>query len=348
MKIIIMKKTLLFAALSMAFAGNSQSLTQANEPAIGANVTMYVCDSLDAYAATQGAGVTWDYSMLIGLSGQTRVIGVDAPASTTNAASFTSSTFAISAGSLLTSYYTSTATERMSQGFVFNEPTLGDVVATFDVNEAKAMDYPFSNGSSLSDDFAGQIDFVFSGFPQTSAVTGTIYASVDGQGTLMLPGATTLTDVIRYKTIDTTYANVVVLGDIEIIRNQYEYYDILNTSLPVFTHTTLIAQNLGSTTPISAQTLVLSSIVADEFLNVSEVNTFDFEVYPNPATTEITVNGEFSSNAIATIYDQSGRVITTSAVSNGSSLNISSLDAGIYIVSIQDNGAISTTNLVKK
>lgn len=343
-----MKKTLLFAALTIAFAGNSQSLTQANEAAIGANVTMYVCDSLDAYASTQGAGVTWDYSGVIGLSGQTRVIGVDDPSTTTNAASFPTSTFAISAGTLLSSYYTSTATERMSQGFVFNEPTLGDVVATFDVDEAKAMDYPFSNGSSLVDDFEGEINFTFSGFPQTSAVTGTIHASIDGQGTLMLPGATTISNVIRYKTIDTTYANVVVLGDIEIIRNQYEYYDIANTSLPVFTHTTLIAQNVGSTTPISAQTLVLSSVEADDFVSLNEANSFEFGVYPNPATNEITLNGDFTSNAVATIYDQSGRIVLSSTITSGSNLNISSLESGIYIVSIQDNGAISTTNIVKK
>lgn len=343
-----MKKTLLFAALAIAFAGNSQSLTQANEAAIGSNVTMYVCDSLDAYASTQGTGVTWDYSIVIGQTGQTRVIGVDNASATTNASSFPTSTFAISAGTLLSSYYTSTATERMSQGFVFNEPTLGDVIATFDVDEAKAMDYPFSNGSSFSDDFEGEINFTFQGFPQTSAVTGTIHASIDGQGTLMLPGATTITDVIRYKTVDTTYANVIVLGDIEIIRNQYEYYDIANSSLPVFTHTTLIAQNVGSTTPISAQTMVLSSVEADDFASLNETNSFELSVYPNPATNEITLNGEFTSNAVATIFDQSGRVILSSEVSNGSNLNISSLESGIYIVSIQDNGAISTTNIVKK
>ncbi|MGB0915405.1 MAG: hypothetical protein ACPGVI_04990, partial [Crocinitomicaceae bacterium] len=312
-----MKKTLLFAALTMAFAGNSQSLTQANEAAIGANVTMHVADSTDAYDAIQGAGVTWDYSNIVSLD-QTRVVGVDDPASTTNAGSFTSSTFAISAGSLLTSYYTSTATERMTQGFVFNEPTLGDVVATFDVDEAKVMDYPFSNGSTLTDDFEGEINFVFSGLPQTSVVTGTIHASIDGQGTLMLPNSTTLTDVIRYKTIDTTYANVIVIGDIEIIRFQYEYYDIANSSLPVFTHSTIIAQSLGATTPLSAQTMVLSSVEPTNFLGLEDVNTFDFNVYPNPANDNVTISGDFSSEAIVSVFDQSGRIVLTESIANGS------------------------------
>ncbi|MEJ6776018.1 MAG: T9SS type A sorting domain-containing protein [Crocinitomicaceae bacterium] len=342
-----MKKTVLFISLMIAFVGKSQSLTQANEAAVGENITMYVCDSIDDYSANQGTGVTWDYSSLIGITGQTRIIGVDNPALTANTLSFPTSTFAISAGSLLASYYTSTSTQRMSQGFVFNEPTLGDVVAKFDMDEARVMDYPFLNGSMLIDDFAGQIDFTLSGLPQTSTLTGTVYASIDGQGTLLLPGSTTITEVIRYKIIDTTYTDIVFLGDIEIIRIQYEYYDITNTSLPIFSHTTLIAQSEGSTTPISTQTLVLSSIETDEFLAVNELNTFKVGVYPNPTGNEIKLNGEFSSNAVATIYDQSARIMISANVSNGSSLNVSSLEAGIYIVKIEDKGENATIRIVK-
>ncbi|MCH2230547.1 MAG: T9SS type A sorting domain-containing protein [Crocinitomicaceae bacterium] len=344
-----MKKTLLFAALSMAFAGNSQSLTQANEAAIGSNVTMYVCDSIDAYSGTQGMGVTWDYSNVIGLTGQTRVIGVDNPASTTNASSFTSSTFAISAGSLLTSYYTSTSSERISQGFVFNEPTLGDVIAQFDIDEAKTMDYPFSNGDSFTDNFSGQIDYVFQGFPQNSPITGTVHASIDGQGTLLLPNSTSLTDVIRYKTIDTTYATIALVGDIEIIRSQYEYYDILNTSLPVFTHSTIIAQSVGSTNPLSAQTMVLSSVEADNFLSINDIDgAFEFSIYPNPSQDVVTLSGEFSSNAVATILDYSGRVILSETVYNGKHLNITSLDSGMYVVRVNDNNSTVSKKLIKK
>lgn len=235
----------------------------------------------------------------------------------------------------------------MSQGFVFNEPTLGDIVAKFDMDEAKVMDYPFSNGSMLIDDFAGQINFTLSDIPQISTLIGTVYASVDGQGTLVLPGSTTIADVIRYKIIDTTYANIIILGDIEIIRIQYEYYDITNTSLPIFSHTTLIAKEGGSTTPISTQTLVLSSIETDEFLAVNELNTFEVCIYPNPIGNEIKLSGDFSSNALATIYDQSARIMISANVSNESSLNISSLEAGIYIVKIQDKGENATIRIVK-
>ncbi|MDG1148331.1 MAG: T9SS type A sorting domain-containing protein [Crocinitomicaceae bacterium] len=343
-----MKITLLLTALAITFAGNSQSLTQSNEAIIGESVTMYVCDSMEAYAATQGTGVSWDYSMIVGLAGQTRVIGVDDPSASTNASSFPSSTFTISAGTSLSSFYTSTATERMSQGFVFNEPNLGEVVAIFNIDEAKVMDYPFSNGSTLTDYFEGQLNFSLSGAPQTSAITGTIHASIDGQGTLMLPGSTTFTDVIRYKTIDTTYANIFLVGDIMILRNQYEYYDLANTSLPVFTHSTLVAQGVGSTTPISSQTLILSSVEADNFLTVNETKNIEFEVYPNPATASVTFQGDFSSNATATIYDQNGRVVTYHALSNGTSLDVSLLESGIYIVQLKDTEAISNTTLVIK
>ena len=341
-----MKIKLLLIALAITFAGNSQSLTQANEAAIGENVTMYVCDSMDAYAATQGTGVVWDYSTLVGITGQTRIIGIHDPSTSINASSFPTSTFEISAGTLFSSFYTSTATERMSQGFVFNGLLLGEVVAIFNVDEAKVMDYPFSNGSTLVDSFEGQLNYALSGTPQTSAITGNIHTSVDGQGTLILPGSTSFTDVIRYKTIDSTYANVFLVGDIVIIRNQYEYYDLANTNLPVFTHTSLVAQGIGSTTPFSSQTRILSSIEADNFLTINEVKTIEFDVYPNPATNEITLHGDFSSNAVATIYDQSGRIISSHILSNGNNLNVSSLEAGIYIVHVQTAGFIAKKTVI--
>jgi hypothetical protein len=330
-----------------SFSVSSQSLTQANEASVGENLIMYVCDSIDDYSNNQGTGVTWDYSSLVGIAGQTRVVSIDDPASTVNTSSFPTSTFAISAGSLLASYYTSTSTQRMSQGFVFSEPTLGDVVVKFDTDEAKVMDYPFSNGSMVTDNFEGQLNFTLSGIPQISALTGTVYSSIDGQGTLVLPGLTTIEDVIRYKIIDTTYTDIIILGGIEIIRIQYEYYDITNTSLPIFSHTTLIAKQTGSSSPISTQTLVLSSIETDEFLAVNKINKLEVSVYPNPTDNEIKLNGNFSPNAIATIYDQSARIMISTNVSNESILNTSSLDTGIYMVKIQDNEETATIKIVK-
>jgi hypothetical protein len=342
-----MKKSILFTVLMASFSVSSQSLTQANEASVGENLIMYVCDSIDDYSNNQGTGVTWDYSNLVGIAGQTRVVSIDDPASTVNTSSFPTSTFAISAGSLLASYYTSTSTQRMSQGFVFSEPTLGDVVVKFDTDEAKVMDYPFSNGSMVTDNFEGQLNFTLSGIPQISALTGTVYSSIDGQGTLVLPGLTTIADVIRYKIIDTTYTDIIILGGIEIIRIQYEYYDITNTSLPIFSHTTLIAKQTGSSSPISTQTLVLSSIETDEFLAVNKINKLEVSVYPNPTDNEIKLNGNFSPNAIATIYDQSAHIMISTNLSNESILNTSSLDTGIYMVKIQDNEETATIKIVK-
>tara|TARA_B110000037_G_scaffold221742_1_gene293810 strand:+ start:3437 stop:4465 length:1029 start_codon:yes stop_codon:yes gene_type:complete len=342
-----MKIILLFTALAIVFTGNAQSLTQANEPTIGEEVTMYVCDTIDPYAANQGTGVSWDYSMIVRLTGQTRVVGAYNPNASTNGALFPTSTFTLSAGTELTSFCTSTSTERMQQGFVFNGPNLGEVIAIFDVDELKLMDYPFSNGSTLTDTLQGQITLSLFGVPQTLPIIGIMHASVDGQGTLTLPGPTTFTDVIRYHSIDTTFIPY-WFGSIELIRNYYEYYDLANTNIPVFTHRTLVTQGQGATTPMNYETEILSSVDPDLFLAVNDVETIEFDIYPNPATNEIILHGDFSSNAVATIYDQSGRTISSHILSNGNNLNVSSLEAGTYIVYVQTADFIAKKTMIIK
>ena len=94
-----------------------------------------------------GSGVTWDYTTLGGYAGEFRDVEVVAAAATTFAADFPTSVSAIKVGTNLTSYYSSTATERSSQGFVFSEPSLGDVIAQFSANEEIVATYPFAFGN---------------------------------------------------------------------------------------------------------------------------------------------------------------------------------------------------------
>lgn len=62
-----------------------------------------------------------------------------------------------------------------------------------------------------------------------------------------------------------------------------------------------------------------------------------FQLYPNPAQNDVTVSFPFSSNII-TIYDLYGREIHHFKIQNGNSavLNVHSLQAGVYVVSIKD------------
>ena len=122
-----MKKILLFATLLSGAAFGQ--MTQANEPAIGTSATMFLCDSnVTNYESMTGSGVNWDYSDINGVFGITKTIDVLDATLTAEADSFPGSTYAINVGGALISYYSSTSTQRVSQGFLYIEPSSPDPI----------------------------------------------------------------------------------------------------------------------------------------------------------------------------------------------------------------------------
>lgn len=344
-----MKKRLFFAAILSTSLVNAQSLTDLNEPTIGENTIMYSCDSLDNLNSITGTGVTWDYTQLVGLNGQTQLMEVLYPTATAYTDSFPTSTKALSVQGSITNYFSSTSTERVSQGFVYEEPSLGTVIAMYDVDDQVVIQYPFANGDYFSDVFSGSISFYFN-MQQNPVCNGNSLAAIDGQGTLLLPNAVTLTDVIRYKLIDTIFTVVDIgfgLMDIEFIRVQYEYFDVANSNLPVFIYTSILFQQQGATTPLGTQTIVVSAIEPDFQLGLSANTETAFTVYPNPSEGTINFKGDFTADATAKILDNSGRVVTTiESLKNGQSTDLSNLNKGMYIIVVQDNGSITNSTIV--
>lgn len=345
-----MKKTLLFIALTASFLVNSQMMTQANEPTIGLQQNMFLCDSFTVdLAGITGNGVTWDFTGLTGIPGEMRMVAAEDATLNANAADFPSSTFAITVESSMNSFLTSTPTERVSQGFTFFEQSLGDVVVQFDTDPETVVTYPFTQGDVLTDNFSGTLNFIFGGFPQTSAVTGNVVATVDGVGTLNLPGGVSLNNVLRYKITDTSFTTVPLLNDLEIIRNQFEYYDYSNSILlPVLTLSKLRIQAPGATEPITELSLVLSANAPDEYLEIEENTIDNIAIFPNPANNNFIIKGELSENAKFSIFDISGQLVNSGSIQNNSKIDVSMLKNGTYIVKIMDNDYVSTQSLIKK
>lgn len=344
-----MKTTLLIAVISISFIGKSQTMTQANEPTIGLSETMFLCDSFTVtLEGTTGSGVTWDFTELTGIPNQTRMVSVVDPATTANALDFPSSAMALTVESSMNSFLTSTSTERVSQGFTFFEQSLGDVVAKFNSDEETVVTYPFSEGSVLTDAFAGELNFEFGGIPQTAALSGNVVATVDGTGTLNLPLGVSLTNVLRYRITDTSFTTVPILGDLEIIRNQFEYYDFANGLLPVLTLSKLTVQAPGATTPITELSLVLSLNTPEDFLAIEDKLIDNVSISPNPAQNEITINGEFSENATISIFNVSGKLILTKGINDNSTIDISNINNGTYILKIIDGERTTSQTIIKQ
>ena len=75
----------------------------------------------------------------------------------------------------------------------------------------------------------------------------------------------------------------------------------------------------------------------------------EINVYPNPATTFITIETNESDIESVTLYDALGRLINNvSSQENSVIINVANLSAGIYFVKIKTSIAFSITTFVKK
>lgn len=334
-----MKKTLLIATVITLTQGLNAQITQASEPAIGATASMYLCDSnTNNMNAVTGATATWDYSSLAMYAGEMRTITQLNATTAPNATDFPSSVTAFAIEGLLTTYSSSTVTERTSQGFVYNEPALGSVIAKWSTDEAVMITYPFAYSNISTDNFSGNVDGVPGGpYP----ATGTVTTTFDGTGTMLFPSSVSVSGVSRIKTV-TDADLTTMLGVVNVKLTQYDYYDFATTNLPIFTLTNVIIVGGPITTPMETQ-LVLSKYPG-AIVGLSDKEEVKFSMYPNPATDELTITGEFNE-ATMTIVNAVGQVVTAKTIASGEKVSVSNLQAGLYIVKIEKDGITTVKNL---
>jgi hypothetical protein len=86
-----------------------------------------------------------------------------------------------------------------------------------------------------------------------------------------------------------------------------------------------------------------------------EIAPFNFSFYPNPATENITVNYalEESAKVQYVIYDLTGKKVQTESATRfpgaqQQSIDVNSLRAGTYLLSLNVNGSVITKRFVKK
>jgi len=345
-----MKRNLLFIASILLGAQVYGQFTNANEPTVGEGTTLYVIDSTAVnYEATTGTGVVWDYSIYGGYDGVFRTVSVIDPATSGFGTDYPTSTAALAIQDFLVNFSSSNTTERLSQGFVYSEVNLGDVIVKFDVDEATHYTYPFELGAVINDNFSGEMTNAGLG---THPLTGTLNATYDGYGTLKLADGVTLTNVSRYRISDISTITVTGLfdGTYELVRDQFEYYDLTNSNLPAFVYTTVILRSAGSSNPISEFNLALSEVDPLTIVNVQEITNADFSVHPNPAADVLNIQLKNElNNATATIIDATGRVVlvqTLNAKSN--TIDIASLNQGLYIIRVNNAGALTSEKVVIK
>lgn len=72
-----------------------------------------------------------------------------------------------------------------------------------------------------------------------------------------------------------------------------------------------------------------------------------FTIAPNPASTAISVNGDFS-NANVTVYDITGKTMKQVNSFNGGNINIADLVQGVYVLRVEENGNTGFQRFIKQ
>lgn len=343
-----MKTNLVVFFSFVAFLGTAQNFIQTNEPAINQSIKLYVCDStFSNLESSKGDGAIWDFSTIqsdIEKTSKTLLV------ETSSDVNFSGAAYKTLIPGFLTTFWNSDSYSRSSYGFVFNDNSIGDIEIRFNTNAEKLMEYPFSLNDISTDAYSGTL------YNATIATTGTpcngsITSSVDGRGTLILPGDISFSNVLRHKITEKTTANINFLGFpvlATVERKQYDYYDLSTSSLPLFSYIRIsyAAGMLAS----GVVTLVLSSVEPGSLpstASLSNIYNNEFNLYPNPTSNSFRINGDIEIGTTLQIIDPNGReVLGYQSIDNTSDIDISSLNPGIYFVNIKTGDKLTTVRIV--
>jgi len=319
-------KTIYLLIISLPFLSVAQSFNATNEAAIGSLASLHLCDSnANIQANIMGANATWNFSQIAGIFGVTKDVQILDATQDPNYASFAGSAKMYDIGGNLQTFYSSSPNGRISQGFVFNEVSLGAVVASWNVDQENLMAYPLSLASNpLIDVFSGTVTSTATG---TLPATGSSVTMVDGSGTLLLPGGNSYTNVMRFHLKDS--ANASVFGtNVAFVRNVYEYYDFTVSNMPIFI---TMSVDVNSALINNSSTIILSKDQPLTFVGETEINLPSIHLYPNPAVHEIQLDGVIIGDEYA-ITNLAGILMNTGSY-NGS-IDVTNLSTGVYLLQI--------------
>jgi hypothetical protein len=343
-----MKKILSIISFIPAFSFGQ--MTQASDPASGTSSNLYLCDSnAIRYENIVGNGVTWDYSTILGVdtdgngSAEIRNLSISDLDNTTLDSLFPGATKKFSINNQIITYYSTTASERISQGFKFTEPSLGDVFTFWDTIPQLLNPYPFNVGNTSSSTMSGRI---FSDNPTAAVDTfaiGNCYSAIDGIGTLKL-GAVDYPNTYRYRFLDTinsyvniNFAGTVINAPVILYRDVYEYYNAISP-LPIF-----VIYAVDNSFFNNPNTIVLSRELPTQNLGINDISlASQINIYPNPG--QDIFNIEIPKNSKAYLLDALGKKVLEIT---GSQFRMNEFEAGVYYVEVTSNDQKVVKRVVK-
>ena len=316
-----MKTKLLSLLFFSTFLSFSQTDIEQLQSATGSQYTI-LNGTVDQ--STTGANVSWDFTSLSNtttlLTDTYAVLGLNATIQTNDGATLVSSIGLVNTGGEIA------VTSALSSGIQLNYSNTA-VIGTF------PLSYGYSNTDSVDGTFSGTVS-------GTVLNTSSITVEVDGWGNLKV--GTFDGEVTRLKIVQNL--NLLVGGFVTGTATQtsYFYYDANNDDLIFrFTRLQVPLASIDETTQESLSTYTLKT-------NNFVTNNIDLKLLSNPVKDLLSfVVSDFIEIESTTISDISGRIVLK-VDDNISSLNVSQLPSGLFMVSVSTNRGLVTKKFIKK
>lgn len=328
----------IFAIATTFLTSNAQlTLTQSfNQPALGDVFNRKGFDSVGTVPKNTGANQTWNFSAFT----QNTITLVRTFSNTASVPS--SSAYAgcnlvedQSGGNYTFIKTSTTPTAQMELLGIQN----GTVIAFNFTNSAVAAIWPVAFGYNQTDNFAGTATTFLGNGP----VTGTLNSQATGTGSLNLPGAVNLSNVLQTRITQTVNA---ILGTspfsftLNLQATNYSYYH--SSSKFAVAEVEYQKQTLSSITGptvTNAATIRINSLMIAG-LKDNRLDA-DFQLYPNPASDALTIrlNTETANKRVLYIINGLGDIVQIEQLEeNGKTekeISLINLPKGIYFAKLQ-------------
>jgi hypothetical protein len=333
-----MKNTYLtISVFTSIFSLSAQvSLTRTSNQPIQGNVnTKQIYDSVGVIPSTTGNNQLWDFSNFA-VDSAVEVSNYISVASAPGGSSFTGANLVEAFGS--TYFFMKAGYTKYEIVGIRNS----NFELNFSSNVATQFIWPVAYGYSKTDAFSGTAV----ANSMNGNVSGNIYTTALGSGTLIVPGGTIFNNVLQVKVrINASASFLLGLANVNLSAIDYTYYDAVH-KFPLVTVS--YADVTGDFTSKEAVVKMNSSVVGINDLNFES----SFNIFPNPAKSDFTIklSNQYNYRCTVEIINSTGQTAKTidlgHAIAISESIKTSDLLPGMYIVKTILGDRISSRKLI--
>lgn len=338
-----MRKIFTLLAIALTFTGLQAqwTYTASDFPAQGDEQYYRNADTTGFTVPAGGTGQSWDVSNLAA-SGTATWRFID-PATGPGNSNFPNATHCWTSTNTQYRYFEVTA----DTAFLVGEKSVANTPCPYS-NAAAFMAFPFSFGNTISDTTEGEYP---DGFVSNVTRRGRITVEFDGDGSLITPYATysNVIRIHRHTVYDDSSWTGVVNSD--LVRDEYEWYE-QGRPFPVFYYQKSVLTLNGGNPQVDKIIVYADSMMTSnqaEFIFDQKVT-----VAPNPAENQTTVNFslEQSEKVMITVFNLNGQKMQVvdlgqqTAGNHETSLDLSTLSTGLYVVKVEAGNLVSSRRLI--